>query len=213
MNGVNQPLIEEMAQELQPVRAMQLRHGLALVALALVGTIILVGVIDGIWTAGLAGSASPYFFITNGLLLLLGFASATSVVTMATPRVGNRHDGPRWAMAMLGVVPVAALVTLLASGGVTGALNDPYGLTCFGSGLVSGLLTGFVLFTWLRRGAPVSPNTAGLHLGVAAGALGTAVYGLACPLDGIAHLGLWHIAPVAVAALIGRFALPRFLAW
>lgn len=216
MNSVNRKLIDQLSEDLTPVRTMKFYDGLLMAVTSLLASVLLVALVNGLWQAGLTGQASPYFYITNALLLAVGFAGATSVITMASPRVGNRHDGPRWAMAMLGAMPIAALITLLAQGGGDHAHTvpgDPHALKCALSGMVAGTLTASVLFAWLRRGAPVSPNAAGLHLGVASGALGSVAYGLSCPIDGVMHLGFWHIAPVVIFGLAGRFIAPRFLRW
>jgi hypothetical protein len=212
MNRVNNELIEALADDLPPVRAMHFGEGMLLLGTAAGLTAVAVSMIYGLREAAFSGAASPYFYIVNGLLVLLGIASAASVISMALPRVGNRHDGPRWAMAMVGILPVAALISLFA---------EPSGLAAFPAhewvcttrGLAASLLTAGALFFWLRRGAPVSAKAAGLHLGVASGALGSAAYGLHCPIDGVAHLGILHIAPVLITALVGRFALPRLLRW
>lgn len=207
------PLIEQMAADLQPVRTIKFRDGVILVALAAIITVLGVEIVDGLWRGIVNGQASPFFIIGNGLLLILGVSSANSVLKMATPRVGNSHDGPKWAMAMAAVLPLAAFITLAGHDHGMSALDDPYGLTCFLSGLVASTVTAGALIYWLRKGAPVSPNTAGLHIGVASTALGSVAYGLSCPLDGVVHLGLWHAAPVVVGAIIGRYALPPLLRW
>ncbi|MFZ1742441.1 MAG: DUF1109 domain-containing protein [Pontixanthobacter sp.] len=213
MNRVPNPLIAQMAENLQPVRLIKFRDGVVLVALAVLVTVLAVELLDGLWRGAWNGQASPFFVITNGLLLLLGCASANSVLTMASPRVGSSHDGPKWAMAMAAVVPLAAFATLLGHDHGTTPLNDPYGLTCFGAGLTASLFTAGALVFWLRRGAPVTPERTGLLIGVASTALGSAAYGLACPISSVMHLGVWHVAPVAAGALIGRFALPPLLRW
>jgi hypothetical protein len=43
--------------------------------------------------------------------------------------------------------------------------------------------------------------------------LGSAIYGLSCPLTGFPHWALWHFVPVLVAGLAGYTLLPRFLRW
>nr|WP_137676734.1 DUF1109 domain-containing protein [Parerythrobacter lutipelagi] len=206
-------LIERLSDDLEPVRAIRTRDGIALVALAVVVTILLVEFTEGLWLAGLTGSASPFFYLGNGLLLVLGAAAAIGVLAMASPRVGNRHEGPKWAMAMAAVLPLAALVTLFSQPGGIAAYHDPYGMHCLTAAVLSSVLVAGALVTWLRRGAPVSVNTAGLLVGVASTALGSAAYGLSCPLDGMLHIGFWHAAPVAIGALVGRFALPPLLRW
>ncbi len=213
MNRINQDLIDQMAGELQPVRPLKQRDGLLLVALASVAAVLMVDLFEGLWAGLWQGQASAFFMIANGLLLVLGIASATSVVSMASPRVGNRHDAPKWTMAMAAVLPLAALVTLAAQQNRAELPGDPYGLHCTLAALAASLVTAAALLFWLRRGAPISLGTAGLHLGVASGALGSAAYGLACPIDGIVHLGIFHVAPVILVGLIGRLAVPRLLRW
>lgn len=207
------PLISELADDLAPVRPMTLWTGLAWVALAALATLVLVELVEGLWRGMLAGQAAPLFWIANGLLLILALASATSVVVMSGPRVGNRHEAPKWALAAVGVLPLAALMSALDHGAVHAPLADPYGLECAVYGLGAGLLTAAALTLWLRRGAPVSLHAAGVHTGLAAGAFGSVAYGLSCPLDTAMHLGVWHVLPVAAAALIGRFAIPPLARW
>jgi hypothetical protein len=213
MNRSPNPLIEQMAAELTPVRSISRRDGLLLLCAATLLTIAAVESFAGLWRGAWTGQASAMFVVTNGLLLILGCASASSVLRMASPRVGNRHDGPKWAMAMTAVLPLAALAALAGHDHSLAQISDPYGLKCAGAVILTSVLFVATLVFWLRRGAPVSPSTAGLHVGVAASALGSGIYGLACPLDGVVHLGIWHVLPVGLGAVVGRLLLPAFLRW
>ena len=206
-------LISDMAAELQPVTRLRTRDGLLMVVAAALLTAVGVGLLAGFWRGVWAGEASTFFVLTNGLLLILGCAGTASVLRMASPRVGNRHEGPRWAALGVAILPLAALLALLGDEHATEALDTVYGLKCMGSAMAASSLTAFVLFLWLRRGAPVAPDTAGLHVGVASTALGSAAYGLACPLDGAVHLGVWHVLPVVLGAVIGRYLLAPLLRW
>ena len=58
MNSLNRELIDRLTEELHPVRAMRLRDGLLLLAMALIASVLLVALFDGIWHAALAGTAS-----------------------------------------------------------------------------------------------------------------------------------------------------------
>ena len=144
---------------------------------------------------------------------MVGAAATFAVLKMASPHVGNRHDGARWATAMIVLLPLTAVLTL----GLIGALNqmasDMHGLSCFVAGTAFSLLTGGALVAWLRRGAPVSLKSAGLYTGIAAGATGTFAYGLACPIDDLAHLGTWHVLPIVVSAMVGRLVVPSLVRW
>ena len=199
MNRVPNSLIDDLAEDLAPVEPIRLSHGIALVALSAVATLILVELLDGLWRGVVSGQASGVFFIANGMLGMVGAAAALAVLRMASPRVGNTHDGARWSSAMLALLPLTALLVLGAGGLFSALSHDAYGLDCFLAGAAFGLVTATALVLWLRRGAPVSLNAAGTYTGIAAGAIGSFAYGLACPIDTLGHLGVWHVLPVALA--------------
>lgn len=213
MNRINAKLIEGLVDDLAPVRALRLRDGVLWLAGAVAVTVVGVELYRGVRRTMFTGDASPYFFIANLMLLVLGIASAMAVIRIASPGVGNRYDGPRWGLAMLGVLPLVTVVYLLASERLMAALTEEHGPPCFENAMVASIGVAAALVFWLRRGAPVALNSAGMFTGVAAGALGSFAYGLACPLDTLAHLSIWHILPVAVAGLIGRIAVPWLVRW
>ncbi len=213
MNKNRDNLIAGLTEELAPVRTFKQRDGMAFLALAAGVTLAGVLAIEGLWVGAFQGEAAPFFWVTNGLLLLLGLASAGAVIAMASPGVGNRHDAPKWSAAMLGVLPLAALMSILSHGADEAALNDPFALHCFTASLIAATITGGALTMWLRRGAPVSQEAAGWFTGIAAGAIGTLLYGLSCPVDSVTHMGIWHVVPLAVSAIAGRLVVPKLIAW
>lgn len=210
-------LISGLADDLKPVRSMRFLDGAAVVGLATVLTAAGVILIKGFWTGMASGDASPFFWVTQGLLLLLGMAAASATITMASPKVGNRYDAPRWMSAMLAVLPITAIIAVLSdSQGVHGhdhGMTGEVAWACISNALIASGLVGASITMWLRRGAPVSPEMAGWMTGIASGAIGTVTYGLSCPLDSIGHLGVAHVAPVAIAAIIGRLTVPSLIRW
>lgn len=213
MNQSTDKLIQQMAGELTPVKPLQRRDGLLLAIGALLITVIMIDMGAGFWRGIALAEASIFYLLTNGLLLLLGVGATHSVVRMANPQVGNQHDGPLWVLMAVALLPFAALPTLLREAGAGASFHAVAGIECTALSLASSVLVVAALFIWLRRGAPVSPAKAGLHLGVAATALGAAAWGLACPIDTELHLGIWHTIPVFVGALFGHFAMPSMLRW
>ena len=213
MNRVPISLIDELASDLAPVAPIRLWHGIALVAISALATVLLVELLDGLWRGVIAGRASTEFFITNGMLALLGAAASFAVIKMASPHVGNTHDGARWSVLMLGILPITALVMLGAGDFARTLTSDMYGFGCFLAGAGFGLVAAAALTMWLRRGAPVSLKSAGTYTGIAAGAIGSFTYGLACPIDDIGHLGIWHVAPVILSGIVGRLAIPPLVRW
>lgn len=213
MNRVPNPLIASLAEDLAPVAPLKRRNGWLVALVAVGATVLGVWFYEGLWQVALAGNAAPIFFVTNGLLLLLGLAAAAAVLTLASPAVGNRQDAPKWAAAMLAILPLTAVVTTVAGGHTITELLDPHSAYCLSAGMVASLLTFAAMTWWLRRGAPVSTGAAGLWAGIAAGAIGSFAYGLSCPIDTVDHLGVWHIAPVALCGALGRMVLPRLIRW
>lgn len=214
MNTSTDRLIESLADQLTPVRALRMREGLALTLVAGAVTIAVVLGWLGLRRELLAGEASAMFVIANGLILLLGLAAAATVVRMGSPQVGNRHEGWKWALAMAGLLPLAALVRLALHWQelpqITSGIQGP---DCLFHALTLSVFTAAALTLWLRRGAPASPPLAGMLTGIAASALGTFAYGLACPVETIYHLGVWHSLPVLIGAVVGRFAITRAIGW
>ena len=207
-------LIESLTGQLAPVRALRMRDGLALTFAVLALTVAVVLVWLGLRQELKAGDASALFVIANGLLLLLGLAAAATVVRMGSPQVGNRHEGWKWALAMAGLLPLAALVRLASHWQeLPQIVTGRQGPDCLLHALLLSTFTATALILWLRKGAPASPAVAGLLTGIAASALGTFAYGLACPVETIYHLGVWHSLPVVIGAVVGRFGIARVIGW
>lgn len=214
MDHDSNSLINALVDDLAPVRPLRRIEAGILVLAAMVLTGLMVLAINGLADNVRSGTVSPMFLLANGLLLLLGLAASASTIAMASPRVGNRHDGTGWAIAMAAVFPSVTLALLAVHRADLPHLLDlAGGWHCFAEAALASLVVATALLFWLRRGAPVSLRSAGLHLGIAATALGTAIYGISCPVDTIYHLGIWHMLPIVLGGLAGRLAVPRLLHW
>jgi hypothetical protein len=207
-------LIARLVADLRPAAPLRQRDGMGLALLALaLGAVLVTGGL-GLRQDLMAGRPDPLVLTAAGLFLVLALASAWAAVDMARPAVGIRRDGWGWTALMAAVLPGAALAVMAAdalAGAPAGPDRGGWACLVLGSGI--GLLTGAALTVWLRRGAPGSPERAGLLTGVAAGAAGIFAVSLWCPEDSIVHIGVWHAAAVAAMGLLGRLALPRVLRW
>ena len=112
MNRLPNALIDELVDDLEPVRPMKLAHGIGLVALAALVTIGLVELLDGLWRGILAGEASAYYFIANGMLGLLG--AAAYMVTYPAWKSSGLLDAIAGGKVTLGTVPAAKYEGLTA---------------------------------------------------------------------------------------------------
>jgi len=208
-------LIASLVDNTAPVRRVHPAEGAALIALATLAAALGMIALFDFWRGIISGEASPFFWITNGLLLLLGAASTAALVAGALPRVGARPNAPAWTLAMLGVLPLAALIQIAKAPDIhvhTG-LADPHSWHCLWSALGAAVVVGAAAVLFLRHGAPVAISRQAWLTGLAAGSLGSLAFGMTCPLDGIAHLGIWHVAPVPLAALAARLIVPPLIRW
>lgn len=213
MDKESDKLIAALAAELTPVRPMRLKTGLGWLAAAVLATLAVTVLWFGLRADLMAGTAPPLVPLASGLWLLLGLATASSAIALGTPEVGRRSSGWRWTLAMAALLPAGALVTILRDVPDGRIPSGTVEWACVGDALALGLMTAVPLILWLRRAAPVSPERAGVLVGIASGSIGIFAFSLHCPIDGFAHLGLGHAVPVLIAALVGRLLLPRFLRW
>jgi len=212
--NMNDMLIEKLTGDLRPVRALRFGEGLVWVTLAIVATLATTYFWLGIREDLLSGIYPPMFLIAQGLFLMLGLAAATTTVIMASPQVGNRYDGWKWALAMACLLPLTgtiAAISAYTSGSIP--YDNSHDSFCFMHGLAMGLLTAAPLILWLRRGAPASPARAGFLAGIAAGSIGTFAYGFFCGYDNIIHIGIGHSMIVIASAILGRLIVPRLIRW
>jgi hypothetical protein len=206
--------LESLVADLKPVAPLRQRNGMAFASLALAFGVVLVTAVLGLRHDFAAGRPDPFVLTAAGIFLVLALASAWAAVDMARPAVGIRRDGWAWTALMAAVIPGAALA-IIAADVATGAPFDldHGGVVCLALGVLVGLLTGGTLVLWLRRGAPSSPERAGLLTGVAAGAAGIFAVSLWCPHDSLLHIGVWHGAAIVLAGVLGRAVLPKLLRW
>jgi hypothetical protein len=207
-------MIGELVADLAPVRPLRHASGMAAVVGLAVLPIALIVLGPGVRADLAHGHPDPVFLVCAGVFAVLAMASAWSALDTARPSVGTRRDGWAWTAGMAAVLPVAA-VTLLACDLIASrtVAIDPAGVACLLAGCAGGSLTALALVLWLRRGAPSSPRFAAMLTGVASGAAGIFAVSLWCPENDLVHIGIWHAGTVALLGAVGRWFLPRLLAW
>ena len=215
-------LIASLADDLSPVRTLATSTGVSIAlgttVAAAVATTTLLGVrgdlLLGVRGDLLLGDPHPMFFLRGGMLLMLGIATAFAAVRMNRPSVGTINQGWLWAVVASLLFPLAAGISAITHGGMPMEMIVPrYGVECLGYSTLFGLGIGSALTLWLRRGAPTSPERAGLLIGIAAGSLGAFAYSLYCPFNSIYYVGLWYTLAVVISAGVGRFVVPHLIRW
>ena len=206
--------IAALVDDLHPVRAMRVRNGIALAGVAAVAVILSTVLLLGLRTDVAAGRFQPLFLFANGLFLIVAMGTALAAIRMGMPRVGQSSQGWKSVMTAAALLPVAALIMLVSQTELMpSALVTSHELKCVAMGLALGLLNAAVLVGWLRRGAPTSPERAGLLVGLSSGALGIFAFAFHCPFDSFYHVGLWHMMPLVLGAILGRLVVPPLVRW
>ncbi|MEE9432983.1 MAG: DUF1109 domain-containing protein [Sphingorhabdus sp.] len=205
--------IAALVDELEPVKPISPRNIIVTAAIITMVALAIIVSITGVRADLLAGKPEALFLLRSGILGLLGFASAYSVLAMASPSVGKHHSS--WQMALVGAIlfPLAGIVALAT--GDTGLTDAPLssGLACLFYSAVTAAATAIPMVVTLRKGAPTSPERAGWLTGVASGGLGTLAYNFHCPYDSLVYTGVWYGCTVAVCAVAGRLIVPKLIRW
>jgi hypothetical protein len=166
-------------------------------------------------------SPSPHLRDGVGLSIAVTVAVAATLAVPAfaaaaasfRPEVGIRP----WQLLVIPAVlllagTLAEMARFPASTWTTRMLgSDP--LTCFAFVAVLALpILGAGLLA-LRAGAPANPRQTGAAVGLLAGAVTMALYGLHCPEDSLMFVAIWHVPAVLLAAAIGAACGHRLLRW
>lgn len=211
-NGANS-LIEDLVDELEPVRTIKPTGGLLVVGGLTVTVMAAVAATLGVRNDLAMGMADEMFFLRSGVLLMLGLATTFAAVNLARPGVGNLNRGWVWALTTAALFPLTAAIMSAINMPPVEALRPMEGLKCLAISGLAAFSIGSGLTYWLKQGAPTSPERAGWLVGIASGALGAAAYNIYCPFNDIYYIGLWFTLPVLVSAIFGRLVVPKLIRW
>ena len=213
MSKVANSLIDNLVDDLAPVRTLKPSSGLAVAAILTIAACSSVAFFMGVRGDLAMGMAHEMFFLRTGVLLMLGIATAFAAANMARPGVGNLNRGWIWALITAGLFPLTAAIMSAINMPPVEALRPTEGLRCLTVSSISALIIGGGLTFWLRQGAPTSPERAGWLVGISSGALGAVAYNIHCPFNDIYYIGFWFTLPVLVSAIGGRIIVPRLIRW
>ena len=213
MNEMADKLIQGLVDDLKPVGTLNPKTGLMIVGGLTLLAALAVATLLGVRNDLEMGMVDEMFFLRSGVLLMLGIATAITVVNMARPGVGNSSRGWIWALITAALFPLTAAIMSAINMPPAEALRPMEGLKCLAVSLIAAFAIGSGLTLWLRQGAPTSPERSGWLVGIACGALGAAAYNIYCPFNDIYYIGLWFTLPIIASAIIGRLVVPHLIRW
>ncbi|HEX3366808.1 DUF1109 domain-containing protein [Phenylobacterium sp.] len=157
---------------------------------------------------------TPMFWMKFGYAAITGLILAALLTRLAKPAV---RPGALVAVAAVPFVVVAAMALMRYAQAPPEAhramlmghssMVCPWRIVAIGLPLLAGAV-------WAVRGlAPTRLRAAGLVAGGCAGALGAAVYAIACNETSAPFLAIWYTLGMALAAGLGAVAGSRLLRW
>ena len=158
--------------------------------------------------------------LTPMFWMKVGYAAATGLMlALVLARLARPAARPG-ALVALAAAPFA-LVSLMAAARMAQAAPDAYRSLLMGhSSMICPwriLLVGLPILlgaVWAVRGlAPTRLVLSGLVAGGCAGALGAAVYAIACDETSAPFLAIWYTAGMALVAALGALGGSRLLRW
>lgn len=187
---------------------------LGALALALAGSAILFAALLDV-RAGLMQSEVMRIVLMK-LAVTVPVAVAGVMLAWRALQPGRDARGLRWLWAVPVVALSAALIWDMAQRGLDGAAARLFGVSPLGCTLDMALLSlpPLMALLWLcRRGAPTSPERAGLLAGFGAAGVGASVFALHCPNDSPLFVLAWYSLAALIIGALGRFLGRRYLAW
>ncbi len=205
--------IDDLVNDLTPVKPMNINKGLALPAVIVTAFAALFISQLGLRSDLAAGNPAPLILMRGGILLLLGFATAHAVVHMAQPSVGKGNQGWIWAVGAALLFPVSALIVAISAISSDMPVTVNTGWYCLKMCLAASAATAIPMVLWLRKGAPTSLERAGWLTGLAAGGLGAFAYSFHCPFTKVMDISVWYTAAIVTSSIVGRLIVPRLIRW
>lgn len=195
--AVQERLAKAITRDLAPVRPLP---GNRVLTAALVGMLAL-AIGAGVWVAGSEGHDGLNWM--DRVLLYVSLAIAVLGLSASLPQhvvPGARRSHGAW--LALAALAGFALTVAVRFPNLTVDQWLMVGLGCFGFGSVWGLATALAIWWVLRRGVVRGPLTGALLglLGAIAGLVGLTIH---CPVQGLSHVMVWHLAALALPTLAG----------
>lgn len=158
--------------------------------------------------------------VSSSFWMKAGYTGALAAVALVLLSRVSR-PGASGGLAWIGVAALPALVFMLAGMEMMDAPPEarhemmmghswmlcPWRILAFAIPVFAGLVWAF------RRLAPTRLRLAGFAMGLASGAVGATVYGLACTEHTAAFLAIWYTLGMLASGVVGALLGPRLLRW
>ena len=152
----------------------------------------------------------PLFGLEIASLMTLVLSTAWAAVFLGFPDCYQKKSVLRLPLKALGIFTL--VLALAWATGSTNAEPGP-GVECFLCICGLSFIPAACLFYRLRRMATVQPDIAGMLCSLCAFGLGALILRLSEQTDSIAHVVLWHYAPMLAISALGFCLGPRLLKW
>ncbi len=211
-----QSLIEQLSQDVKPVKPMPKPR---ILALGLCAVMAIYG-LAAQYILGLRPDLAvqfmrPLFVAETVLLVQLLFCSAFAAILSLYPDIYQKSAWLKVPFLLFALLFLLIIVQLFLP--IDGRMVVPdesaHKMECALCIAAVALIPAAIIFMMLRYGATIKPLQAGVFAVLAASAVGCLTLRLAEANDSMMHLALWHYLPTLLFASLGAFLGKFLLKW
>jgi len=157
---------------------------------------------------------TPHLIFKMGFLATL-LACAVALTRQAAKPAGRAPVAIAIYYSLWAVLAIAAVADFIVNpaDAVASGILSRTGAFCVGFVFLYGLVAMGAMTCLVRQYAPTDLPAAGRLIGLTAAAAGALGYAIHCPMDNAAYILFAYGTPMLALTLLGRWVLPRFLAW
>lgn len=218
-------MIDNLVDQMQPVKTIKKRHGLMMCLSALVALSIIVVMSFGMRQDMSSLQPSSALVLRSFVLLVLGFSAALAIfysVHHPDPEDGKflRFVRKSWKYTLLLSIafPILAAMSLLTEPPTSyehanNMLKFNTVIKCVSFITIGAMSLAFMMAFWAKKGLITNPQKASWLIGIASGGFAGAAYSLHCVSDTLVYNGSWFTVSILLTAILSRVILPHILRW
>ncbi len=210
---MNDPLIDNLVDDLTPVRSFNLWQILALTCLCFIIFSFIIISNLGMRDMGYAFNSGAIYWKNGGLILsaILGFFALNNL-----SRPENKNNFISHASIFFAPILILFLISINQNLFLTELKNPNFNgmLACASNIFIFGtILFALVYKMFLSKSASQNPKTLGLISGLACGFTAASAYALHCNMDGFIYFIIAYLLPIATLGIIGIYIGIKRLKW
>lgn len=209
-------LIDQLSNELKPVRPMTTRRLGKIALFSFAGVFVCIMIVLGLRPDYRDALASGSLFWKPMIFALSAVSVVYLLATSSLPgrRISRLSIIPFGLAMMFLVILLVHAIWSFDADVVKTAMTDKRAPWCLGVVSVMGMAVFGILWRfWLRNSAPEYRGRAGFYAGVCAGFVASSAYAFHCGQDHPFYITLYYGVPIVMLGLVGAWITKKYHSW